>query len=509
MALLACVVGPAGCTKPAPPAVDPAEAFKGVRLVVGVVGDPALLRSVAAQRGEWVAQSGSDLDLRDKPVDPKAVPADVDVLVFPGERMGDLVDARALAVLPESVVAPPPAPTGEDATAATDPAAGLPAKPPEDRLKFADVARAYRDSVSKYGPDRYGLPIGGSALVIAFPRTAFTSPALVEAAKAAGLALEPPATWEQFDALARFFHGRDLDGDGQPDYGVALPWGADPEGVGDSIFLAWTISAALHPDQYSFLLDSETTDPRVATPPFVEALGALVGLKAAGPPGAENFDATAARTAFRSGRVALLVDRAEAAGSWGSGQVPIGVAPLPGSTRIFDPSRGVWETPAAPSRPTYLPVGGGWLVGVTAGTKQAAASAAFARYLAEPEVTDRLRAERDFPMLPVRTSQLARGLVNPRSAPGVEPRSWADAVARTINAAKVVPGLRIPDATGYLADLGRARVAAGGGRPVEEALQGLADAWSRRTQALGLPRQTWHHRRSLNGPSTAAEPPPR
>ena len=59
-----------------------------------------------------------------------------------------------------------------------------------------------------------GLPIGGSALVVAFHRAAFDSPANQEAAKAAGLTLEPPRTWEQFDALARFFHGRDWDGDG-------------------------------------------------------------------------------------------------------------------------------------------------------------------------------------------------------------------------------------------------------------------------------------------------------
>ena len=47
------------------------------------------------------------------------------------------------------------------------------------------------------------------------------------------------------------------------------------------------------------------------------------------------------------------------------------------------------------------------------------------------------------PMLPVRSSQLAQGMANPRSAPGVEPRTWADAVARTLNAERVVPGYRI------------------------------------------------------------------
>ena len=505
LAVLALAAGPVGC-RPAPPEPAGPARFDGTTLVVGVAGDPALLKSVAAQQGEWLAQTGSEVDFRAAPVDPAAVPADVDILLFDAERIGDLVDARALAALLESLVAPPAPP----AEPAPPPSGGEPAPaPPADPLRFAEVVPAYRDGVSKYGPDRFGLPIGGSALVVAFRRPAFADPKLVEAAQAAGLALEPPKTWDQFDALARFFHGKDLDGNGQPDFGVALAWGKDPEGVGDATFLARAAASALHPDQFAFLLDSETTEPRVATPPFVEALAAIVGLRESGPPGAKTFDADAARAAFRSGRVALLVDRAERAGSWGTGQVPIGVAPLPGSDRVYDPSRGAWEPSKPISRPSYLPSGGGWLVGVAAKAPHRAAAEAFARYLAGPETADRLRAERDFPMLAVRAPQLARGLTNPRSAPGVEARTWADAVQRTLTAPKVAPGLRLPGAKGYLADLAAARVEAVDGRPAAEALQGLAAAWSKRNQALGLARQTWHHRRGLNGPTTSPEPPPR
>ena len=496
----------AGCGPSPAPVAPSASRFDGVKLVIGVVGDhPALLRSVAAQRGEWVARTGSELNLHEGPIDPAAVPSGVDLLIFPAERMGDLVDSQALAVLPESVVAPPTRSTEE-----VDPAnSGSKASETTDTLKFADVVPGFRDQVCRYGPDRYGLPLGGSALVVAFQRSAFTNPALVEAAATAGLSLQPPRTWDEFDALARFFHGRDLNGDGQPDQGVALAWGPDPEGVGDSVFLARTAASALHPDQFSFLLDSETTEPRVTSPPFVESLQALVQLRDFGPPGAAKFDATAARAAFKEGRVALLIDRAEMSATWGTGRSPIGVAPLPGSNRVFDPSRATWETLSVPNQPSYLPNGGGWLVGLASKTNQPAAAEACARYLASPETTDRLRAERDFPMLAVRSPQLTQGMANPRSSPGVEARPWADAVAKTLNADKVVPGLRIPKATDYLADLSTARVAAVNGQPVSEALQDLAGAWTKRTQALGFARQTWHHRASLNGPSTAPEPPPR
>ena len=488
-----------GCDggKTAPPAA--AKPFEGKKLVVGVLGDPAILGSIATQRGEWRAQTGADLVLREGPVDPKAI-SGVDVLVFAGDRIGDLVDAGALAILPDSaVLAPEPTAEGTAEPAATAP----------DVLAYKDILPACRDQVAKYGPDRFGLPIGASALVVAYRRTAFDDPSNQEAAKAAGLKLEPPKTWDQFDALAKFFQGRDLNGDGQPDAGVALAWGADPEGVGDAVFLARTAASAFHRDQFSFLLDSVTTAPRVASPPFVETLRALVALKGSGPPGAEKFDADAARKAFREGHAALLIDRAEKAGTWGTEGAAVGVAPLPGSGRVYDPSREVWDDSPTPNRPSYLPSGGGWLVGVVASSSDRAAAEALVKYLAGPDSTNRLRAERGFPMLAVRTSQLAQGLTNPRSAPGVEPRPWADAVSRTLNSGKVVPGLRIPGTPGYLADLTRARLAALNGEAPEAALAALAQAWSDRTRSLGPERQTWHHRRSLNGPTTPDQPPAR
>ena len=257
------------------------------------------------------------------------------------------------------------------------------------------------------------------------------------------------------------------------------------------------------------MLDSETTAPRVTAPPFVEALKAFAALKAFGPPGAEAFDADLARKAFRSGEVALLIDRAERADAWGNAGTPVGTAPLPGSLRVFDFLRNAWEDRKLPNRPSYLPRGGGWLVGVAASARQKAAAEDFAKYLAGPESSNRLRAEKTFPMLGVRASQLTQGLANPRSAPGVEARPWADAVSRTLTADRVFPGPRFPGAIDYLADLTRARVAVVNGQPAEVALEGLSKAWAERTKTLGQARQTWHHRRSLTGLTTSPEPPPR
>lgn len=489
-----------GCGKREPAATSPKQPFRGMKVVAGVLDEAALLPGLDAQRGEWAAETGADLTFRDVRDEPKALES-VDVLVFRGDRLGDLIDRGLLAPLPESAVAPP-APTPE---ASPEPAAPA---PPADPLAFKEVVASYRDLATKYGPERYTLPLGGSALVLAYRRDAFDRAENKAAAQAAGIVLAPPKTWADLDALAKFFHGRDWDGDGKPDSGIALAWAADPEGVGDSTFLARAASLGQHRDQYSFEFDADRMAPRVASPPFVEALAKTVELTKFAPPGAAQFDAEAARSAFRSGKAALLIDRAERASTWSEGK-PVGVAPLPGSERVYNPDRKQWETPTSPNRPAYLPHGGGWFVGVSASSQHREAAVDLARYLAGPDVTNRLRADRAFPMVAVRGPQLGAGLPDPRSAPGVDPRGWSDAVDRTIQAVRVVVGLRVPDADGYLADLTKGRVAAVRGKPVEEALKGVADAWSARTKGLGPARQTWHYRRSLVRFVTTPEPPPR
>src|SRR6516165_4127601 len=91
-----------GTTAPAPPA----RPFRGLTITVAVLGDPAILTTVAALRGEWTATRAAEVVIRQSPVAPRSLQG-ADLVVFPGDRLGELVDAQALAALPESLVAPP------------------------------------------------------------------------------------------------------------------------------------------------------------------------------------------------------------------------------------------------------------------------------------------------------------------------------------------------------------------------------------------------------------------
>jgi multiple sugar transport system substrate-binding protein len=227
-----------------------------------------------------------------------------------------------------------------------------------------------------------------------------------------------------------------------------------------------------------------------------------------------DFDAEAARTAFRNGRAALLIDRAERAASWTDPKQPaaVGVAALPGSERVFDPDRQDWQTVQPPNRPAFLPSGGGWLVGLARSTqgRQREAALDYLKYLAGPETSARLASKLDFPLLPTRSDQLGRGLPNPQAAPGVDGRSWGRAVAETLGAARIAPPLRIPESSGYLADLAAARRrAVRGAATPQQALSDAEVAWNERTERLGRQRQLWYYRQSLNRATTTSQPPRR
>ncbi|MGO8901874.1 MAG: extracellular solute-binding protein, partial [Isosphaeraceae bacterium] len=479
--------------------------FPGVKLAVRALGDAAILTGLSAQSGEWEASRGGNIAIQDEPIRSLANLADLDLLIFPGQELGNLVDADLLEVIPNPIVLPSRPQEDESPTAARTESK---AESPADAFQYPDLAPVFREQVTKYGAERMALPLGASALVLVYRRDAFSRQANLDAARAAGITLQPPSTWAQLDALAGFFEGRDWSGDGVPDHGITAVLGHDSEGLGNATYLARAASLAQHRDQYSFLFDADSMAPRIDSPPFVAALLSVTAWKRHGPPGMDKFDGPAACAAFRAGKAALLIDRAERARNWSGGHA-VGVAPLPGSERVFEPLRQQWETSSTINAPSYLPAGGGWLVGVKRGLSGLRLDAALdlARYLASPENANRLRAEATFPMLPVRSSQMGHGLPDPTSAPDVDSRQWSGAVSRTLMAGRVVPGLRIPEAAGYLEDLARARVAALDGKDPETVLRDVSQAWAARTKARGTQRQLWHYRRSLNSLATLPQPP--
>ncbi len=511
--MLACcaVMGTMGCGSSRQPVTPRADNFPGVTLHVGVVVPSGVkaamvLEPIATQAVEWESTRQAVVKVQaELPIDPIAVPDEIDVLVFPGREIGTLVDQGTLASWSMEQLRPPPLKRDLADDEASD--LGQLVERPEDAFQFSDVIPEVRDRVIRYGGHTVALPLGSSALVLVYRRDAFERKENQEAAKAEGLELTAPLTYEQLDALARFFKGHDWDGDGEPESGIALALADDADGVGNATLLARAAALGLHPDYYGLFFEEKGMEPRIATPPFEQALVDLVASLDHGPEEMRGYDASQARQAFREGKVAMLIDRAERANLWSDVRSPVrtAVAPMPGSSQVYEPRRQEWVTLERPNRPTYLLDGGGWLIGVSARSRNAAAAYDFVKYIVSPEPSERLVSDPDFPLLPVRGSQAGLERVDPRR----DIRGWGRAVSRTMNAERLVPGLRIPGAMSYEAAITKARRAAIEGTPASSALEEAARGWEAITDRLGRDRQRWQQRSSINIDNPEPEPPPR
>ncbi len=294
--LLVIVLPIGGCSGPTTPTVS-TPTLQGARIVVAAVGDAGILPVVAAQRGEWQASRGAECAVRDKAV----TPSDLDgCTCLAISRRPDRLTCRCgrrWRCCRKTRCNRPPKLTANRKSLLR------PRIPTEEGgLRFDDIIPALRDEASKYGPDRVALPLGGTALVLVYDRTAL------------GKDVRPPKTWDEFDALVNRLHHESR-------AGVVWALGRDAEGVGNAVFLNRAATLGQHPHHYSLLFDSDDMQPRLTSPPFVEALEKLLAIKPLTPPGAESFDANAARSAFRDGKAVFLIDRAEnacALGRWSS-----------------------------------------------------------------------------------------------------------------------------------------------------------------------------------------------
>ena len=104
---IACAGVLAGCSDAdRSSSAPPKPSFPGVKLTVGALGDPAILAGLAAERGEWMASRGGEITIQEQAVQGPDHLSEVDLLIFPGQELGTLVDADALEMIPNQVVLP-------------------------------------------------------------------------------------------------------------------------------------------------------------------------------------------------------------------------------------------------------------------------------------------------------------------------------------------------------------------------------------------------------------------
>jgi multiple sugar transport system substrate-binding protein len=370
-------------------------------------------------------------------------------------------------------------------------------------IEWEDVAPFFRDFSASYEGSIYTIPLDGD-----FHMGYYRTDLLEEAG------LEPPKTWDEYLEVAKTFHGQDLNGDGDPDYGSCI---SKKRGA-QAYWFIYDIVAPMIQSQgtsQGTFFDTETMEPLVKNEAFAKALEIYNETTQYGPPDELNLDVGDTRSLFTSGRCALSLD-------WGDiGTLAIdpdtsivqdktGAMIAPGVTEVLD-----WETgelvpcdeetcPYAVDGVNYAPFAayGGWSGGINAAVDDQVKEAAYAffSYMSQPAQANVDVTIGKTGFNPYRTSQFLnrQGWVEA----GMSPKAATDylgAIEGSLASPNMVLDLRIPQNQRYqgvVLDTAVSQFMAGE-ITAEEAMDQIYTGWEEITDELGREDQLAAYRGSL------------
>ncbi len=352
----------------------------------------------------------------------------------------------------------------------------------DEALQWHDVAPFFQD-FNSYEGSVYSIPLDGD-----FHMMYYRLDLLEEAG------LESPKTWDDYLTIAATFHGQDLNGDGEADYGSCISKARAQQ----AYWWIYTIAGPYVQSQGTsegVFFDLDTFDPLVNNDAFKRALEVYKETTDYGPPDELNLGLGDIRGLFLSGRCALALD-------WGdigtlaldpvnsSVQGITGSSITPGSRQVLDRTTGELvdcneETcPYAIDGVNYAPYAsfGGWAGAVNAGVDPLVKDAtyAFFSYMAQPAQANEDVTLGKTGYNPYRFSQFLNRQLWVEA--GFSPEGAANylgAIENSLNNPNMVLDLRIPGNQQYQqVELDRiiAQYLAGE-LDTDQAAQAIFDAW--------------------------------
>ncbi len=374
----------------------------------------------------------------------------------------------------------------------------------DEDLEWEDVAPFFRDFSATYAGRIYTIPLDGDFHMVYY-RTD-----LLEAE-----GLEPPKTWDDYLAIAEFFHGKDLNGDGDPDYGSCI---SKKRGAQGWQFVWSFVTSFLQTQgtgQGSFF-NTETMEPLVKNDGWRKAMEIFKETSKYGSPEEMNMDVGDTRSLFVTGRCALSLD-------WGDigtlaidpetskVQDMVGAVVTPGTTEVvvdFETGELVAcdeeACPYAVDGVNYAPYAcfGGWSGGINAAAdpKVKDAAYAFLSYMAQPAQANVDVTIGRTGFNPYRTSQFEnRELWVEGGMSEMAAEYYLGAIEDSLASPNMVLDLRIPQNQRYLQvvlDTAMSQYLAGE-ITLEEFENQVYDGWEEITDELGREEQLEAYRGSL------------
>jgi multiple sugar transport system substrate-binding protein len=373
----------------------------------------------------------------------------------------------------------------------------------DEALEWEDIGAFFRDFSATYQGRIYTIPLDGD-----FQMVYYRSDLLEQE----GLA--PPETWDDYLNIAKTFHGKDLNGDGEPDYGSCI---SKKRGA-QAYWMIWSVAAGFLQSKGTAegsFFDLETLKPLVNNEAFAAALDVYKATTDYGPADELNLDVGDTRGLFTAGRCALSID-------WGDigtlaidpatsvVQDKVGAVILPGTPRVLDRATGKLvdcdETtcPYAVNGINHAPFAayGGWsgAINAAADPKVKDAAYAFLSYMAQPaqanvDVTIGITG-----FNPYRVSQFLnrQAWVEAGMSPAAA-TNYLGAIEASLNSPNMVLDLRIPQNQRYqqiVLDTAIAQFLAGE-ITQEQTMQQIHDGWEEVTEELGRESQLEAYLNSL------------
>jgi multiple sugar transport system substrate-binding protein len=374
----------------------------------------------------------------------------------------------------------------------------------DQALKWDDIAPFFRDFSASYKGRTYTIPLDGD-----FQMVYYRSDLL----KKDGV--QPPATWDDYLAIAQRYHGKDLNGDGKADYGSCIA----KKRAAQSYWMSWSIAGSYLQSEgtsQGAFFDVDTMKPLVNNEGFAAALDIYKKTTQYAPADELNLDVGDTRGLFTSGRCALSVD-------WGdigtlaidkktsTVQDKVGSVILPGSKRVVDRATGrlvdcdATRCPHAVDGVNHAPFSafGGWSGAINAAVDGKVKDAAydFLAYMSAPEASNEDVTLGKTGFNPYRTSQFEDvDLWVKAGMSKTAAENYLGAIRDSLQSPNMILDLRVPKSAQYqgvVLDTALAQFLAGE-LDRDQTIRQIESGWDKITDDEGRDQQKQAYAESLN-----------
>jgi len=374
----------------------------------------------------------------------------------------------------------------------------------DKKIQWNDIGPFFRNFSATFQGRTYTVPMDGDFQMVYYRKDILARDHV-----------KPPATWDDYLAIAKRYNGTDLNGDGKGDYGSCIA----KKRAAQSYWMIYSIAGSFLQSQgtsQGAFFDVQTMQPLIQNAGFARALDIYNETTKYAPPDERNLDVGATRGLFTSGRCMFSLD-------WGdigtlaidpktsTVQNKVGSIILPGSRQVVNRKTGKLVActkatcPYAINGVNHAPFAayGGWSGAVNAASdaKTKDAAYAFLSYMSQPAQSNVDVTLGKTGFNPYRASQFNNlGLWIKAGMSKAAAEDYLGAIRHSLQSPNMILDLRVPKAAQYegvVLDTALAQFLAGEiGR--DQAMKQITDGWNAITDKVGRDKQREAYAGSLN-----------